>query len=34
MVTEGGFRNNGIWVDVNYFPFKMLRRSLAVSIAY
>jgi len=27
LVTEGGFKKNGIWVDVNYFPFKMLRRS-------
>lgn len=27
LVTEGGFKNNGMWVDVNYFPFKMLRRS-------
>jgi len=27
LVTEGGFKNNGIWVNMNHFPFKMLRRS-------
>lgn len=27
LVTEGGFKRNGIWVDVNYFPYEMLRRS-------
>ena len=27
LVTEGGFKNNGIWVDMDHFPFKMLRRS-------
>ena len=27
LVTEGGFKNNGIWVDVNYFPYEMLRKS-------
>lgn len=27
LVTEGGFRKNGKWVDVNIFPYKMLRRS-------
>lgn len=27
LVTEGGFKKNGIWVDVHYFPYKMLRRS-------
>jgi ribosomal protein L32 len=26
LVTEGGF-NNGEWVDVNVFPYKMLRKS-------
>ncbi|MDY6966510.1 MAG: transposase, partial [Halobacteriota archaeon] len=27
LVTEGGFKRNGEWVDVNIFPYKMLRRS-------
>ena len=27
LVTEGGFKRNGIWVDVNYFPYEMLRKS-------
>jgi len=27
LVTEGGFKQNGEWVDVNFFPFRMLRRS-------
>lgn len=27
LVTEGGFKRNGEWVDVNFFPFPMLRRS-------
>jgi len=27
LVTEGGFKGNGMWVDVNYFPFRMLRTS-------
>ena len=27
LVTEGGFKSNGMWVDVHYVPFKMLRRS-------
>ena len=27
LVTEGGFKQNGEWVDVNIFPFRMLRRS-------
>ena len=27
LVTEGGFKQNGMWVDVNYFPFEMLRTS-------
>jgi len=27
LVTEGGFKQNGEWVDVNHFPFRMLRRS-------
>ena len=27
LVTEGGFKNNGMWVDMHYFPYKMLRRS-------
>lgn len=27
LVTEGGFRKNGGWVDVNVFPYRMLRRS-------
>ena len=24
LVTEGGFKQNGEWVDVNFFPFRML----------
>lgn len=27
LVTEGGFKQNGEWVDVNVFPYKMLRRA-------
>ncbi len=27
LVTEGGFKPNGEWVDVNYFPYEMLRKS-------
>lgn len=27
LVTEGGFKNNGMWVDLRYFPYPMLRRS-------
>ena len=27
LVTEGGFKKNGVWVDVNFFPYKMLRKS-------
>lgn len=27
LVTEGGFKRNGMWVDVNYFPYEMLRKS-------
>lgn len=27
LVTEGGFKQNGEWVDVSHFPFRMLRRS-------
>jgi len=27
LITEGGFKNNGEWVDVNVFPYKMLRRA-------
>lgn len=27
LVTEGGFKNNGIWVDMNFFPYRMLRTS-------
>ena len=26
LVTEGGFKRNGMWVDVNYFPYEMLRK--------
>lgn len=26
LVTEGGFKKNGCWADVNYFPFEALRR--------
>jgi len=27
LITEGGFKNNGEWIDVNVFPYKMLRRA-------
>jgi len=27
LVTEGGFKNNGMWVDLHYFPYPMMRRS-------
>jgi len=27
LVTEGGFKNNGMWVDLHYFPYPMVRRS-------
>jgi uncharacterized protein (DUF983 family) len=27
LVTEGGFKQNGEWVDVNFFPYRMLRRA-------
>jgi len=27
LVTEGGFKQNGEWMDVNIFPYKMLRRA-------
>ena len=27
LVTEGGFKRNGMWVDVNYFPYELLRKS-------
>jgi hypothetical protein len=27
LVTEGGFKNNGIWVSLHYFPFRMVRTS-------
>lgn len=27
LVTEGGFKRDGTWVDVNVFPYKMLRRA-------
>jgi len=27
LITEGGFKNNGEWVDINIFPYKMLRRA-------
>lgn len=27
LVTEGGFKNNGIWVNLHYFPYPMMRRS-------
>jgi hypothetical protein len=27
LVTEGGFKTNGIWVNMNYFPYRMLRTS-------
>lgn len=27
LVTEGGFKGNGEWVDVNIFPYRMLRRA-------
>jgi hypothetical protein len=26
-VTEGGFKNNGMWVDLHYFPYPMMRTS-------
>jgi len=26
LVTEGGFKNNGMWVDLHYFPYPMIRR--------
>ncbi len=28
LVTDGGFKKNGEWVGVNFFPYGMLRRSL------
>jgi len=27
LVTEGGFKKNGEWVDMKIFPYKMLRRA-------
>jgi hypothetical protein len=27
LVTEGGFKSNGEWVDVNFFPYKSLRKA-------
>ncbi|MDI6884688.1 MAG: transposase [Hadesarchaea archaeon] len=27
LVTEGGFKGNGEWVNVNVFPYRMLRRA-------
>ena len=27
LVTGRGFKKNGEWVDVNFFPYEMLRRS-------
>jgi uncharacterized protein (DUF983 family) len=27
LVTEGGFKRNGEWVDVNFFPYKSLRKA-------
>ena len=27
LVTEGGFKGNGTWVDLHYFPFRMVRTS-------
>jgi hypothetical protein len=27
LVTEGGFKSNGEWVDVNFFPYRALRRA-------
>lgn len=27
LVTEGGFKDNGTWVDMNYFPYRMLKKS-------
>lgn len=27
LVTEGGFKSNGVWINMNYFPYRMLKRS-------
>jgi len=34
LVTEGGFKNNGIWVDMNHFPFLDVEKILAVPVTY